>query len=130
MCRLTLSPRTPAVSGLGGGLVVVLAGGGGGCLFAPDPAPGVLQLCQLDEDVVLGVQAGRRLRALVVEAQPLLDAAQPGALGEVAEQDQVEREWRGEDAVAAEEVDLDLHRVVEPPEDVDVVPTLFVVAAG
>ncbi len=41
----------------------------------------------------------------------------------------VERERRGKDGVAAEEVDLELHRVAEPTEDVDVVPTLFVVAA-
>ena len=53
----------------------------------------------------------------------------PGALREVHEQREVEDDRRREDRVAAEEVDLDLHRVAEPPEDVDVVPALLVVAA-
>ena len=43
---------------------------------------------------------------------------------------EVERERSGEDGVAAEEVDLELHGVAEPAEDVDVVPAFFVVAAG
>src|SRR5207247_378594 len=36
----------------------------------------------------------------------------------------------GEDGIAAQEVDLDLHRIAEPSEDVDVVPSFLVVAAG
>ena len=51
------------------------------------------------------------------------------ALGKIQEEDEVERDGRGKDGVAAEEVDLDLHRIAEPAEDVDVVPALFVVAA-
>jgi len=58
-----------------------------------------------------------------------LDAAEPGALRQVGEQDEVECERRREDRVATEEVDLDLHRIPEPAEDVDVVPTFFVVSA-
>ena len=77
---------------------------------------------------MLGVQARGHHRRLVVEAQPLLDAEQPGALGQVAEQHQIERQRGGQDRVAAQEVDLQLHRVTEPSEDVDVVPTLLVVA--
>ena len=76
-----------------------------------------------------GVQAGRCHRCLVVEAQPLLDAAHTRPLREVGEQHEVERERGGEDRVAAQEVDLQLHRVTEPAEDVDVVPTLFVITA-
>ena len=99
--------------------------------FAHPLAQGVLQLGLLDEDVVLGRQ-GRvgRLRALEVEAEPLLHALLAGAGGEVEEQGEVEHERRREDRVAAQEVDLDLHRVAHPPEDVDVVPPLLVVAAG
>src|SRR5208337_462763 len=32
--------------------------------------------------------------------------------------------------IAAEEIDLHLHRITEPSEDVDVVPTFFIVSAG
>ena len=110
-------------------VLVVLPAEVGDLLLAHHPAQGVLQLGELDEEVVLGVEARRNHRRLVVEAQPLLDAAQAGALGEIAEQHQVEGQRRGEDRVAAEEVDLQLHRVAEPAEDVDVVPTLLVVAA-
>ena len=53
----------------------------------------------------------------------------PAALREVHEQREVEDDRRREDRVAAEEVDLDLHRVAEPPEDIDVVPAFLVVAA-
>jgi hypothetical protein len=46
------------------------------------------------------VQAWHHYRCLVVEAQPFLDAAESGALGEIAEQHEVERERSGENAVA------------------------------
>ena len=98
-------------------------------LLALHPAQRVLQLHQLDEQVVLGVQPSGCGRALPVEAEPLLDAAHAGALGEVEEQREVEHDRRREDRVPAEEVDLDLHLVAEPSEDVDVVPALLVVAA-
>ena len=51
-------------------------------------------------------------------------------MGEVKEQRQVEHDGCGQDRVATEEVDLDLHRVPHPSEDVDGVPALLVVAAG
>ncbi len=101
-------------------------------LRAHDVAQRVLELHRLDEEIVLGIEAFARLRRLEVEAEPLLnaDGAQlRRALGEVEEQHQVERDGRGKDRVAAEEIDLDLHRVAEPAEDVDVVPALFFVAA-
>ena len=44
-------------------------------------------------------------------------------------QREVENERRGQDRIAAEEIDLDLHLVAEPAKDVDVVPAFFVVAA-
>jgi hypothetical protein len=50
-------------------------------------------------------------------------------LREVEEEREVEDDGRGQNRVAAEEVDLDLHRVAEPAEDVYVVPALLVVAA-
>ena len=100
----------------------------GDLVFAHQPAQRVLQLGLLDEQVVLGVEAGRVLRALEVERQPFLHALQPRPLGQVHEQRQVEHQRRRQDRVPAEEVDLQLHRVVQPPEDVDVVPPLLVVA--
>src|SRR6185437_9704824 len=42
--------------------------------LAHHPAQGVLQLHELDEEVVLRVEVGRRHRALEVEAEPLLGA--------------------------------------------------------
>ncbi len=49
--------------------------------FAHHPAQRVFELHRLDEDVVLGVEAGGSLRALEIEAEPLLNAAEAGALG-------------------------------------------------
>src|SRR6266850_2381299 len=76
------------------------------------------------------IARGSFLRALEVEAEPLLDALHPGAGGQVPEQRQIQHDGRRQDRVPAEEIDLDLHRVAHPPDDVDVVPALFVVAAG
>ena len=53
----------------------------------------------------------------------------PARLREIEEEREVEDDRRGQDGVAAEEVDFDLHGVAEPAEDVDVVPAFFVVAA-
>ncbi len=58
-----------------------------------------------------------------------MDLRDRRALGKIEEQHQVERDGRGKDRVAAEEVDLDLHRIAEPAENVDVVPAFLVVAA-
>src|SRR5437879_724380 len=93
-------------------LVVVLGTEVRDELVALGVAERVLQLHQLDEQVVLGVQAlGRSHRRLPVEAQPLLDAVHAGAVREIHEQRQIENDRRREDRVAAQEVDLDLHRI-------------------
>src|SRR5512135_3430669 len=109
-------------------LVVVLGAEVGDELITLGVAQRVLQLHELDEQIVLRVQAFRSHRRLPVERQPLLDARHPRALREVHEQRQVEDDRRSQDRVAAEEVDLDLHRVVEPPADVDVVPAFLRIA--
>jgi len=49
------------------------------------------------------------------------------APGEIQEEDQVQNKGRSEDGVATQEVELDLHRITEPPEEVDIVPALLVV---
>src|SRR5512143_3757839 len=78
-------------------LVVVLGAEVGDELITLGVAERVLQLHELDEQVVLRVQALLRHRALPVEAQPLLDAAHAGARREVHEQREVEDDRRGED---------------------------------
>src|ERR1700687_1017014 len=93
---------------------------------------GVFQFHQLNEEIVLWVQSRSGHRRLEVKAKPLLNAqaAQRGtALRQVEEQDKIEDNRRGENRIAAEEVYLDLHGIAEPSEDVNVVPTFFVVAA-
>ena len=69
-------------------------------------------------------------RALEVEREESLYAITSGTCSEVAEQTEVEQQRSCKDGVAAEEVDLDLHWVAHPTEDVDVVPCLFVVVHG
>src|SRR5437868_9389784 len=91
---------------------------------------GVLELHELDEEVVLGIEAGSGHRRLEIKAEPFLDAAATqfwGALCEVEEEHQVEHERRGEDGIAAEKIHLDLHGIAEPAEDINVVPTLFII---
>ena len=49
------------------------------------------------------------------------------ALREVEEQYEIQHDRRRQNRIAAQEIDLDLHRIAEPSEDVDIVPTLFVI---
>ena len=68
-------------------------------------------------------------RALEEEAEEALCAVTSGASSKVAQQYEVEAEGSSKDRVAAEEVNLNLHGVAHPTEDIDVVPTFFVVVA-
>src|SRR5437773_12464209 len=90
----------------------------------------VFELHQLDKEIVLGIQTGRGHWTLEVKRQPFLYAAHARALRKIHEQRKVEHDRRGEYRVAAQKVDLDLHRITQPAEYINVVPTLFVVAAG
>src|ERR1700693_4871156 len=97
--------------------------------FAHHPAQRVFQLHQLYEQIVLGVQTRRGHRRLEIEAQPLLNTAHARALRQIQKQYKIEHDGRGQDRIAAQKVHLDLHGIAEPAENVDVVPTLFVVTA-
>ena len=113
-------------------VVVIVQAQVGYELFAHDVAKCVFKFHGLDEEVVFGIDAGGRVRVLEVEAEPFLDAQAfetRGTGGEVHEEAEVEGEGGGKDGVAAEEVDLELHGVAEPAEDVNVVPAFLVVAA-
>src|SRR5665213_2580068 len=123
------TPITRAPTRTGCSLIVVLTAKMRDQILALEMPQSVLQLHQLNEEIVFGIEARRVLRRLEVEGQPLLNAAHARALRQVHEQRDVEDDRRGEDAVAAEEVDLQLHRIAEPPEEIDVVPAFFVVAA-
>src|SRR5262245_6319264 len=57
-------------------------------------------------------------RTLEIKRQPLLRAAQAFALGEIHEQDQVKQQRGRQNAVATEEINLQLHRIAEPAEKV------------
>src|SRR5579859_5475625 len=99
--------------------------------FTHQVAQCVLEFHRLDKEIVLRIQAGHSHRRLEEEAEPLLNAqaAQLRAtLRQIEEQNEVEHNRRGKDGVAAEEINLNLHGIAEPSEDVDVVPAFFVVA--
>src|SRR4029453_17646016 len=83
----------------------------------------------LNEKVVLRIQPWRVHRALEVEGQPLLDAGHSCTLRQIEKQGGIQHDRGREDAVAAQEVHLQLHRISKPTEDVNVVPPLFVFAA-
>src|SRR5262245_16260552 len=100
----------PTIAGWAYVLVVVLTTEMRDELFALQEPQRVLQLHQLDEEIVFGIETRRVDRALEVERQPFLDAVHVRPLREIEEQGDVEDDRRGQDAVAAEEVDLQLHR--------------------
>ena len=53
---------------------------------------GVLELHQLDEEIVFGIEARRVHRALEVERQPLLDPVHARPLGEIEEERDIEHD--------------------------------------
>src|SRR2546425_10536022 len=69
-------------------------------------------------------------RTLEVKTQPFLNSAHSAPLGQVQEQDQIQNDRRGKNAVAAQEIDFDLHGITEPSIDIDVIPSFFIVSPG
>src|SRR5947208_3062416 len=79
---------------------------------------------------MLGIDAQGAVGSLEVEAEPLLNAQTAQAWGagcQVHEEDEIKGEGSGKYGVAAEEIYLELHGVAEPAEDIDVVPTFFII---
>src|SRR3954468_11102261 len=89
----------------------------------------VFQLHQLNEQIVFRIQIRSVHRALEVEREPFLNTMHPRPLRQIHEQRDVEDDRRRENTVATQEIDLQLHRVTKPPDQIDVVPAFFVVAA-
>src|SRR4030088_1401120 len=79
---------------------------------------------------MLWIQPGRGHGRLEIEAEPLLNT-EPSQLGaafsKVQKQHQVQHNRRGQDGVATKKIDLDLHGIPEPAEDIDIVPTFFII---
>jgi hypothetical protein len=98
-------------------------------LFTTHISQRVFQLHQLNEQIVFGVDLWSMHRGLEVEREPFLYARHACPLREIQEQCAVEHDGCSEDAVATQEIDLQLHRIPEPSRQVDVVPAFFVVAA-
>ena len=80
-------------------------------LFAHHVPEGVFHFGFLNENVVFRVEARFGLWAFEVETEPFLDAVEASALGQVGEKDQVKGDGGGENGVAAQEVNLNLHGV-------------------
>src|SRR5437773_10921149 len=66
-------------------------------------------------------------RTLEVETQPFLNAPHAASLCKIEEQYQVEYNRCSENAVAAQEINLDLHGITEPPVYVNVIPPFFII---
>ena len=98
-------------------------------VLAAHPAERVFELHELDEDVMLGIQPGRGHGSLEIERKPFLNAAHTRALRQVQEQNQVQDQRRRQNRIAAQKIDLDLHRIAQPSENVDIIPAFFGVAA-
>src|SRR5207253_9743703 len=86
---------------------------------------------ELNKEVVLRIDFRGAHGTLEIKRQPLLNAFAGQfrtALGEIEKQHQVENEWGGAYGIAAEKINLDLHGIAQPPEDVQVVPAFLVIA--
>src|ERR1700722_13108044 len=94
-----------------GGSVVILQTEMRYQLFALHPAKRVLQFHRLNENVVLGIKAWRSHRRFEKEGEPFLPPPHSGPLSEIHKQHDVEYQWRRQNGIPAEKVDLDLHRI-------------------
>src|SRR5262249_14760645 len=90
---------------------------------------GVLEFHQLDEQIMFGIQSCSMHRTLEVKTQPFLYTAHSATLSKIQEQHRIQNDRRCQYAVAAQEINLDLHGIAEPSVDVDVVPSFFVIPA-
>src|SRR5207244_1425462 len=98
-------------------------------LLALDPLQRSEKSAVLCREVMLRRSVWIGHRTLEIEGEPILNANPTRPLRQVDEECQIENQGGGEDGIPALEIDLDLHRISEPPEEVDVVPALFGVTA-
>ena len=109
-------------------LIVIFHTEVGDHIFALQIAQSVLELHLLNEEIMLRIETGGAHRALEEEREPFLNAAHAATSGQIIEDHQIEYDRRRQNGVATEEVHLDLHRIAEPAEDVDVVPSFLAVS--
>ena len=88
----------------------------------------ILEHCKLLEKVVYRFFAVLVHRSLAIERHKLLYAVVTGSQCNVAKEDKVQYQRRSKNRVAAQEVHLYCHRIAHPTENVDIVPTLLLVA--
>src|ERR1700722_174206 len=97
-----------------GGSVVILQTEMRYLLFTLHPAKRVLQFHRLNENGALRMDARRSHRRFEKEREPFLHTTHSGALSEIHKQHDVEYQWRRQNGIPAEKVDLDLHRIAKP----------------
>src|ERR1051326_568303 len=98
-------------------------------IFTSQVPQSVLKFHQLNKQIVLRIQPRSVHWALEIKTQPFLDAAHAASLSEIKKEHEVQDDRSCQNAVSAQEIDLDLHGITEPPIDVDVVPSLLIVSA-
>jgi hypothetical protein len=98
-------------------------------VFPLEMPESIFELHHLDEQIVFRVHFGSAHRTLEIEGKPLLHSFETGPLGEVHEKNKVQYDGGGQDGVATQKIHLNLHRIIEPAENIDVVPALLVVSA-
>src|SRR5580704_12426131 len=90
----------------------------------------ILEQALLLEEVMQRLLALRVVRRLEERRELPLNARVTVALRNVDESGQIQCQGSRQNAVLAEKIDLDLHPLPKEAREVDVVPSLFVVAAG
>src|SRR5579864_355299 len=88
---------TPFDPGEQQALVVIFLAQVSDQVLAHHPAKRVLELHGLDKQVMLGIEFRRAHGRFEIEAEPFLNAAHAGALGEIEEKNQIEDDRRRQD---------------------------------
>src|SRR5260370_2817855 len=125
-CRLPLLQHDVSASEIQS--IVILLSQVRNHILSHHPAKCVLELHQLNEEVMLGIEPGCAHRRFEIEAQPFLNSTHPCTLRKIEEQNEIENNGRCKNRITAEKVDLYLHRIAEPAKNVYLVPSFFIVS--
>ena len=100
------------------------------CCLTHHVAKSLFHHAPLLEQIVYRLMLEVVHRALAEEGQPRLNAAHACTQCQITEKNQVERDGSSKNGVAAQEVNLDFHRIAHPAENIDVVPCFLIILTG
>ena len=106
-----------------------MLGNVGHWIFASDHTKGIFESDVLNENIVLLNVSLFHMRALEIKGEPFLNTRHAGTPGEIQKQGKIQDNRSRKNRISTQKVDLDLHFITKPSEDIDIVPAFLGVTA-